>query len=346
MTSKSEDFSALSVDEQIEDDFFALFIDPRDETKEKTQDMLSLLRVPNEKNENLNQGDLTREKFPNLIEKWLDAKRFDVFHLMMARVVALYILSLPVGGQVKMKLPEEVSKLNFTPFDLIPLSNRKSVILSALNFACAENELELLGRAGLDSVMAKIDAMCIYDAPQTENAPEQKNEIVADSTAKFVVDKWVQRAIISKIKVLPKNFLEEEFFDICPITELGSNLELIAEEACLSKINFRKTAHYILLNSMHCMNVDDIDLDVVDGLPNAMLAAIGLNEANCDLLLGEGSWAEINNHYYQWTRPAEVKSESISESSVDSIDSLLEKGSQEDFEKKLKKSWWRRIGGK
>jgi hypothetical protein len=148
---------------------------------------------------------------------------------------------------------------------------------------------------------------------------------------KFMIDDWIRKSIISKIKAIPATQFKKAFFDICYITTLGEILEMISELSEIPKIEFRRSPHYVVLSSMHCMDFNEMDDDVVAGIPRAMLYAIGLDEVRCEELLGIGSWSDITAHYAK----------------IDPISVLADKAKTEtelnegdDFEETASSSWW------
>lgn len=58
------------------------------------------------------------------------------------------------------------------------------------------------------------------------------------------------------------------------------------------------------LNALHCVDFDKMSASLRAGLPNALLAHFGLDEASGEAMLGQEGWARVASAYQAFAAPA------------------------------------------
>lgn len=253
---------------------------------------------------------LTRDVLMSELKTWLSCSFFSKCDLVKIRDLVRDLQGLPeqsLGHRLR-AMPVDLDRLHCMKFDELSSTSRRGVLGLAFEYAGLTPDVgpELLGTKRWMEIVALVDA-CVTghaNSPEYERTVQGKTreapELSTPSGSASGADPWTQEVLTTSVLGL----VDGPYFDKCHLDRAGTALNALRKTLGMTWFDDGSLTQMAALRALHCKRFAEMSSVIRQSLPEAILTALGLHDADARALLGSEGWSKVQTRYADpWPDP-------------------------------------------
>lgn len=124
-----------------------------------------------------------------------------------------------------------------------------------------------------------------------------KNHPIPKHGPRFQIDEWVQSALRGELLAI----VESDWLDICHIDRVTRSLDELRQLTGMPERTVPREKLHPGVALLHCVRYEEMTKPTLEGLPDALLQVLGLDDQSGPHFLGVERWLEVEQRFHDQT---------------------------------------------